>query len=340
MLDRQASSSTAARPGNFGSPVVTVSTLVDEESPIIRLRAMAAAFVTLFTLHLGVVDLAGPLPTVIACAAILLFGLPHGTLDLAIIQRERDAGRVAIGILLLCYVGLAALMAAVWQLVPVAALAIFLIIAAVHFAEDWREFCPSFLAQAMAVALLSAPALLNLTALEGLFVALSGSGDAATAANVLLLCAPVSLGVATVAIYAMAKAGHAHQASAGAITLAGMILLPPVVGFALFFALHHSPSQLKAAIARTGGGRRAWRTIAMLTLAAMGISAGLFIGEVRADLPDQFVAASFMTLSLLTLPHMVIPTAFKPMATHGQAPVPTIGPDTKLSIEPKHRRAR
>lgn len=328
MPDRQASSILAVRPGNFGSPVVTRSAFVAEASPITRTGMMAAAFVALVTLNFGGVDLAGPLPTVIACAAILLFGLPHGTLDLAIIRREREAGRVAMGILLLSYLGLAALMAAVWQLAPVAALAIFLMIAALHFADDWREYCPPFLAQAMAVALLSIPALLNLTELERLFVALSGSGDAAIVANVLLLLAPMSLGVAAVAIWAMAKAGHAHPAIAGAITLAGMILLPPVVGFALFFALHHSPSQLKAAIARTSGGPRAWRTIAMLTLAALGISVGLLVAEVRADLPDQFVAASFMTLSLLTLPHMVIPTAFKPLTTHGQAPVPTIGPAT------------
>ncbi|MEO7409914.1 MAG: Brp/Blh family beta-carotene 15,15'-dioxygenase [Sphingomicrobium sp.] len=308
---------------------------------------MAAAFVALLMLNLSGVDLAGPLPTAIACAAILAFGLPHGTLDLAIIRRERDAGRVAMGILLLGYLGLAALMAAVWQFAPVMALAVFLIIAALHFAEDWREYCPPFLAQAMAVALLSAPALLNLTALEHLFVALSGSGDAAIVANVLLLLAPMSLGVASVTIWTIWRAGHEHQAIAGAITLAAMILLPPAVGFALFFLLHHSPSQLKAAIARTSGGRRAWLTIAMLTFAAFGISAALFVSEVRADLPDQFVAASFMTLSLLTLPHMVIPAVFKALATpgpgrrsyRGPATAPAVEPATNSLIETIHRRA-
>lgn len=323
MPDRQASSTIAVRPGNFGSPVVTVSAFADKASPFIRRWTMAAAFVALLMLDLSGVDLAGPLPTVIACAAILAFGLPHGTLDLAIVRRERDAGRVAMVILLLCYLGLAALMAAVWQFAPVVALAVFLVIAALHFAEDWREHCPPFFAQAISVALLSAPALLHLTTLERLFVALSGSGDAAIVANVLLLLAPMSLAVATVAIWTMAKAGHDNQAVAAAITLAAMILLPPVVGFALFFSLHHSPSQLKAAIARTSGGPRAWRTIAMLTFAAFGISAALFVGEVRADLPDQFVAASFMTLSLLTLPHMVVPAmvdALSPRRRRGCPP--------------------
>lgn len=274
---------------------------------MIRLWMMAAVFMALAMLSIGGIDLAGPLPTVIACAAILVLGLPHGTLDLAIIRRERDAGRVAMGILLFCYLVLAALMAAIWQFAPVAALAFFLLIAALHFAEDWRGACPPFLAQAMAIALLSAPALLHLAELEQLFVALAGTGDAAMVANVLLLLAPMSLAVATVAIWTMWQTGGDRQAVAGTITLAGMILLPPVAGFALFFALHHSPSQLKAAMARTSGGRAMWLTIAMLTLASLGISAVLFIGEVRAELPDQFVSASFLTLSLLTIPHMVIP---------------------------------
>ncbi|MEP7315778.1 MAG: Brp/Blh family beta-carotene 15,15'-dioxygenase [Sphingomicrobium sp.] len=308
-----------------------MSAFADKAPPIIRRWTMAAAFVALLMLSMRGVDLASPLSTVVACAAILAFGLPHGTLDLAIIQRERKAGRVAMGILLFCYLGLAALMAATWHFAPVVALAVFLVIAALHFAEDWREHCPPFLAQAMAVALLSVPALLHLTALEHLFVALTGSGSASIVANVLLLVAPMSLAVATVAIGAMRKASHDRQAIAGAITLAAMILLPPVVGFALFFSLHHSPSQFKAAIARTSGGRRAWQTIAMLTLVAVGICAALFVGEVRADLPDQFVAASFMTLSLLTLPHMVIPAVFKPLAMRE--------PASKLPFEPPQRRA-
>ena len=41
--------------------------------------------------------------------------------------------------------------------------------------------------------------------------------------------------------------------------------------------------------------------------AAFGIAAGLFALEARTDLAAQVVAASFMTLSILTVPHMAVP---------------------------------
>lgn len=297
-----------ARPGNFGFPVVTASTTAAGSPPVAGTSILIATFGGLIALQASGVMLAGPTATIAACAAILVFGLPHGTLDLAIIRCESEAGRRAMGALLLCYFGLASVMAAVWQLAPVVALAVFLLIAVVHFAEDWSELGSSFLAQGMAIALLTAPTLLHLTSMEQLFVALAGASDAAVLANVLLLLAPTSLAVAIVAIGTLWRGGRDEQAIVGAITLAGMILLPPVMGFALFFCLYHSPSQLKVAIDRVANVRSSRRTIALLTFAALGISALLFAGQGRADLPDQFVAASFMTLSLLTVPHMLIPS--------------------------------
>jgi hypothetical protein len=44
-----------------------------------------------------------------------------------------------------------------------------------------------------------------------------------------------------------------------------------------------------------------------LTLAAGGIALVLFGLEIRAALPDRIMAASFMTLSILTVPHMLVP---------------------------------
>lgn len=307
MPSGQESVAVPARPGNFGFPVVRESTIKADPWTTFRTWILIATFGALMALQGSGVILAGPVPTVAACAAILLFGLPHGTLDLTIIRREREVGQTAMCALLLCYIGLAVMMGAVWQWAPVAALAIFIFIAVVHFAEDWREIGSAFLAQGMAIALLAAPTLLHLAQMEQLFVALAGHSEAALVANVLLLLAPTSLAVATVAIWTLLRTGRDDQAMVGAITLAGMILLPPVVGFALFFCLYHSPSQLQAAVARAAEVRSSRRTIALLTLAAIGIAALLFAGEVRAELPDQFVAASFMTLSLLTVPHMIVP---------------------------------
>ena len=275
----------------------------------------AGALAVLLALYSSGVSLDGAATTVLACAAILLFGLPHGALDLAIIRHERGTGRAAMGALLMLYLGLAAAMAAVWRLHPVAALAIFIIVAVVHFAEDWRDMSSAFLAQGMAIALLTAPTLLHLAELERLFVALSGRSEGAVVANFMLLVAPVSMAIASVTLWTLWRSGVRDQAVVGALTLVGMTLLPPVVGFALFFCLYHSPHHLGVAMARVAGSPGGRWVVPLVTLAALGIAAALFAGELRADLPERIVAASFMTLSILTVPHMIVPVVVAELAT-------------------------
>lgn len=299
------------RPGNFGCPVVIVSA----HYASLKVGALAV----LLALHLGGFALGGTAPTMAACAAILLFGLPHGALDLEIIKRERGTRLLGMGALLLLYLGLAAAMAVVWHFEPVAALGIFIVVAVVHFAEDWPELHSGFLAQGMAIALLAAPALFHVTELEQLFVAVSGRSDASLVANVLLMLAPTSVAVASVAVWTLWRTRFQEQAVAGALMLAGMVVLPPVVGFALFFCLYHSPRHLGTALSRVKWAPSVPRVIVLLTLAALGIAAALFAGEARADLPARVVAASFMTLSLLTVPHMIVPAVVDTLASRRSA---------------------
>lgn len=257
--------------------------------------------------------LSGHAATMVACIAILVFGLPHGTLDLELVKRERATGPARMTFVLVLYLGLAAAMYAIWETYPLAALCVFLGIAVVHFSEDWpdssHEYGNAFLAQGMALALLTAPAFLHRPELKAHFVALSGDPAAGIVADVMMLLAPVSLAVAAVAILSFRQTGQRDRAIAAASALAGMILLPPAIGFAVFFCLFHSPRHLRAALDLLSRSRdRSYLcVVAPLTLAALGIAAWLFTREVRADLSSQLVAASFMTLSLLTVPHMAVP---------------------------------
>ncbi|WP_375401803.1 Brp/Blh family beta-carotene 15,15'-dioxygenase [uncultured Sphingomonas sp.] len=251
--------------------------------------------------------LASDAATTVGCFALLLVGLPHGTLDLELIKRER--GRVSMPVLLLLYLGFAAAMYALWRVAPLAALIAFLLTAALHFAEDWREVDQSFLAQGAAVALLTAPALAHRSELAALFVALSGVERAGSIADMMLMISPIGLAVGGVATLRLWTTGRRPQAAVTAATLAAMTALPPVTGFALFFCVHHSPRHLREAwgdLARAGP-RRYSPIVGALTLAALGIAAGLFALETRADLAARVVAASFMTLSILTVPHMAAP---------------------------------
>ncbi len=308
----------AMRPGDYRFPVdihfrnalripVTMWAI-----PSIRFQAFAVA--TLIFLYVSVGTLGGGASTIFATVAILVFGLPHGTLDLEIIKRERSTSRLGISALLLLYLGMAGGMAAVWQFAPVMALAAFLVVAVVHFAEDWPELKSAFLAQGMSIALLTAPALFHLAELEVLFAAVTGRSDAAFLANFMLLLAPTSMAVACVSAWTLWRTGNRDQSCVAALSLAGMIALPPVIGFACFFCLSHSPRHLGTALAQLNFSARSRWVVPLVTLAALGIAALLFNGAVHADLPARFVSACFMTLSLLTVPHMAMPLIVEALA--------------------------
>ncbi|MDQ3078730.1 MAG: beta-carotene 15,15'-dioxygenase, Brp/Blh family [Pseudomonadota bacterium] len=245
-----------------------------------------------------------------------------------IIRRERQMDGLAMSALLLIYLALAGAMLAVWQLAPVVALSIFLIVAVVHFAEDWPELKSNFLAQGMAIALLATPALLHLAQLEQLFEVLAGQREAALIANFLLLVAPMSVAVASVSVWTLWRTGFRDQAQAGAMMVVGMMLLSPVVGFAVYFCCYHSPRHLGGALARVSSSPRSRWIVLLVTLAALGIAAALFADQVRADLAAQSVAGSFMTLSLLTVPHMIVPAVVNAFAARRLRIADGRGPDT------------
>lgn len=287
------------------------------------LRARAAFFIWAITLFLvvnawtGGGSLSGPAATTVACAAILLLGLPHGTLDIELIKRQRALGPTRISVVLIIYLALAAAMYALWQAAPVAALMIFIAIAIVHFSEDWEDTGSAFLAQGIALSILTVPSFFHRPEMQMLFVALSGDAGAGVVADLMLLLAPVSLAVAAVALVVLWRAGSQSLAIAGASAIVGMALLPPAVGFAVFFCLFHSPRHFRAAVAllkpgglKPGGSPRIAAVVTLLTLAALGLAAWLFAQEVRVDMTAQWVVASFMTLSLLTVPHMAVPAIF------------------------------
>lgn len=268
-----------------------------------------AVNVGLISAFLSGLPLASPTVTIAACVAILIFGLPHGTLDLELIKVQHRVGPRRMSAVLLLYVALAGAMYLLWQIAPVAALGAFLAIAVLHFSEDWDDLQSAFLGQGLSIALLTAPTFFHLAEIQALFVALSGRAEASILGDIMLLLAPASLAVAAVALLSYWQSGRRERAVTGVAVIAGMALLPPTVGFAAFFCLYHSPRHFRAALSgltREGFARR-WRVVVPLTLAALGIAVWLFTGQIRADVPAQIVAASFMTLSILTVPHMAVP---------------------------------
>ena len=275
----------------------------------LSLTALILGFLGCSLATVAGVPLSGSIATSIGCLMLLVFGLPHGTLDLHRIRDQARGPVTGLIVLLTVYLGLAAAMYGVWRFAPVLALVIFILVAVVHFSEDWTGSGSSMLEKGLALGLLAGPAVLHRAELDGLFIALTGRTDAVGVTDALTLVMPVALIFGVVALAALWKSGLRQRAAAGAVALAGMIVLPPVVGFALYFCLFHSPHHLGESLRALAQTRRhVWiRIILPMTAAAGAIAAGLYGLELRADAASRLVAASFMTLSILTMPHMLAP---------------------------------
>lgn len=250
--------------------------------------------------------------TPVACALLLIFGLPHGTLDLELLRRRDDDG-AGLGLLLTAYMVCAAAMYLLWQAAPIAALAVFMVIAFEHFAEDWTAMGSRFCASGTALAVIALPALLHRDEIAGIFATLAGT-SATVLADLLLLAAPIAGLIALSGVGLLWQRQSRSLAIGLAAAMVAELLLPPVVGFAVFFCFVHSPAQLRASLATiTMPSRQAWwRVIVPLTLAALLLATAIGAAAVRAATFDGsnisiWLHAAFVTLSVLTLPHMAVP---------------------------------
>lgn len=264
----------------------------------------------LLALAFGLPIAAAP-TTMIACGAILTMGLPHGSLDLDLFRKEQPG--VLRRHILPLYLGFAGAMAATWFASPGVALALFYALAVAHFAEDWGRAGSAFLAQGVALALLALPALTYPGELIVPISALVGADASAVFVDLLRLVAPVATLVAVAAVGLLWSVGARAEAIGGSVALLAMALLPPVVGFALFFCLFHSPRHLRDGLAALSSHstRNKAATILLLTLAAGGIAAIIYTLGGALPVSERLAAASFITLSILTLPHMAVPMVLR-----------------------------
>ena len=252
-----------------------------------------------------------PALTVAASLALLVFGLPHGAFDLALLRRAagtsfRAGSSLAV---IALYLGCAAAMYLAWRVGTVFALAGFLVMAVAHFAEDWEACDFRFIAGGIAAAIVSAPSILHADQLRSLFVLLTGDAAAAFLVDMQLLMAPAAIAVAFIGWVVLWQTGRRALAVSASCALAATLLLPPVPGFALFFCLVHSPMQFRQHAALLGlRGFQQWGSIVVpLSLAGLGIAAAVFIENDGRSIPANLFATSFMTLSILTVPHMLMP---------------------------------
>ena len=242
----------------------------------------------------------------LALAAILLLGVPHGGLDGAIARRVGwPSGLMSWLSFHLAYIALAVLVTALWWLFPLISLGVFLLISALHFGAsdiantgtDWLPWIAHGGLVCIAIPNLQ-PGLV-----EPIFTVLVNADNAR-----LLMEAITSLfylWVATVTLYC----GYAYfqpqyrKPLLGLLLLIALVyLLPPLISFAIY-----SPGHML----------RLWRSLeqterkrslgeAGLYTGAAWIAMGLAFYYLQGPAPSSLLQLTFIGLAALTLPHMLL----------------------------------
>lgn len=247
----------------------------------------------------------------IAVAAILLLGIPHGGLDGAIARRSGwPAGLVPWLSFHLVYIALAALVTALWWLFPLPSLALFLLISGLHFgasdiADHGSHWLP-WLAHGGLVCI-AIPSL-QPDLVEPLFAMLAGADNAR------LLMDFLTVMLIPWAIICTAYCGYAYVNAAYRKPLVDLLLLimlvsllPPLISFALYFCLWHSRGhmlRLWRSLEATERRRSAQEAAAYTLLA--WISAALIFYYLNDTATLSLIQLTFIGLAALTLPHMLL----------------------------------
>jgi len=252
----------------------------------------------------------------VAGAAMLLLGVPHGAFDVALAHRrwEIDTPRALTAFLAL-YIGLAAVFAAVWFLLPQLALPVFIVMSGAHFAGDWRRDVAILPRIVVGLALITAPALLHREPVVEIFAWLVPADVALTTAEV-MAAASIPLLQAAALIVLVTAWSRPAAALEMAATLLLAVFAAPLVFFVTYWCGLHSVRHVL-----TVGEELRPRSLGALgrlsmpyaPLAIVGVALGAVLWP-HLDVGQALLAAIFVGLAALTVPHMLLVDQCAPRA--------------------------
>ena len=275
-----------------------------------KVRLWALPFLTFSLILLdAIAGLGSPEITMIAALAIVLVGIPHGTLDVEIASLRFGLSGPSQKVAIIAgYVSCALLMLLLWQQIPELALTVFLIISIVHFSADWRGGVDPFLAMMVGWALIALPALSHPQAVAAIFEMLTGNRNGETI-SALLSCSsvPATLGSLVFAFWAYR---HDDIKSAADVVscLIAALFLPPLIAFAVFFCGLHSPRHMIDALRETGGMSPTKTAVIITAVTGLSVGVGvlLFTGYGDMQMDAAAIRTGFVLLSALTVPHFIL----------------------------------
>lgn len=239
---------------------------------------------------------------------ILLLGVPHGALD-TVFVRQLTGIRSAAGwsLFTLAYLAAAAAVVVLWWFSPGFFLAVFLLISAFHFSGDPEGRTPALSRLLYGGAIIFCPLGLHAQEVAQLFAALAGESAAQTIVAALQWAAWPWLAAIGVAVLAGARQDLARSIELLSVT-ALLTLMPPLIGFTIFFCAMHSARHVLRTRAYSNDGSlgnllriAAWPMLA--TVAGVALAWWLSDGM---PLDMRLAQLLFVGLAALTVPHMIV----------------------------------
>ena len=252
--------------------------------------------------------------SLLALALVVMIGLPHGAFDGAI-ARHLGYSRTLGGLIkfVTVYLGLAAAVVAFWVWQPGLALALFLLISAVHFGYGDTTAASGISRVVQIVAhggvAVFGISLFHLQQVTPLYAALT-NGDVMLAVMLTeffpLFIMPVSV---VYLISAIRDAGLRPRLVELALLCLLLSVVPPLVGFAIYFCVIHTGRHMRNIWDRVSSNstpRHILSQAVWFTLASWGGGAIMLIWLDSGNVSQDLLQVIFIGLAALTVPHMIL----------------------------------
>ena len=250
----------------------------------------------------------------IALGAVVFIGLPHGAMDGALaahlgwMENKKKAVTFLLG-----YVAMAALVVGFWFIAPAISFIIFLGISMFHFGKGDVDTSDKQFTAAESLArggvVIGGISQFHKTEADAIFQALVGSN---TDLVWLFLNAVIVLTVICFAITVANTQGRERGLFLGEIAILSLLfaILPPLVGFSIYFCLIHSMrhfATMRTMLADTISKFQITRTTVLFS--AMCWAVGLIILAQQSSnvgVEPALLQVIFIGLAALTVPHMML----------------------------------
>lgn len=238
----------------------------------------------------------------------MLLGVPHGALDPIFAHQlygvKGYAGWMRFA---LVYVATSAQLMVLWLVAPTLFLMIFLAASVAHFSGDLAAGTPVLSRLLYGGAIITLPTILHAADVSQLFAFLIGTEAASSLVAALASLAWPWLAGLVIAAILSARTNRLTAVeiiSVGALAVAA----PPLLAFTVFFCGMHSARHILRTQQYAGRGSAwhliGWSVLPMLAVCAAFVAA--WYGLKDAPFDSRVVQMVFVTLAILTGPHMVL----------------------------------